>query len=77
MHTTVLHLQKKRFEKGFLAEIYSLCASERLMIYLHPIFSHFLQNYNFMINMETIPKFDTKSVIKFDISTKPTTWIGH
>ena len=34
-----------------------------------------------MINMEAIPKFDTKSVIKsdikFDISTKPTTWIGH
>ena len=33
-----------------------------------------------MINMEVIPKFDTKSVIKsdikFDISTKPTTWIG-
>ena len=31
--------------------------------------------------MEAIPKFDTKSVIKsdikFDISTKPTTWIGH
>ena len=31
---------KKRFEKGFLAEIYSLCASEWLLIYLHPIFSH-------------------------------------
>jgi hypothetical protein len=34
-----------------------------------------------MINMEAIPKFDIKSVIKsdikFDISTKPTTWIGH
>ena len=30
-----------------------------------------------MINIEAIPKFDTKSVIKFDISTKPTTWIGH
>ena len=34
-----------------------------------------------MINMEAIPKFDTKSVIKsdikFDISKKPTTWIGH
>ena len=30
-----------------------------------------------MINMEAIPKFDTKSVIKFDISTKPTTWIGQ
>ena len=34
-----------------------------------------------MINMEAIPKFDNKSVIKsdikFDISTKPTTWIGH
>ena len=33
------------------------------------------------INMEANPKFDTKSVIKsdikFDISTKPTTWIGH
>ena len=26
-----------------------------------------------MINMEAIPKFDIKSVIKFDISTKPTT----
>jgi hypothetical protein len=26
-----------------------------------------------MINMEAIPKFD----IKFDISIKPTTWIGH
>ena len=32
-------MQKKRFEKGFLAEIFSLCASERLLIYLHPIFS--------------------------------------
>ena len=30
-----------------------------------------------MINMEAIPKFDSKSVIKFDISTKLTTWIGH
>ena len=34
-----------------------------------------------MINMEAIPKFDTKSVInsdvKLDISTKPTTWIGQ
>ena len=34
-----------------------------------------------MINMEAIPKFDIKSVIKsdikFDISIKPTTWIGH
>ena len=34
-----------------------------------------------MINMEAIPKFDIKSVIKsdikFDISTKLTTWIGH
>ena len=34
-----------------------------------------------MINMEAIHKSDTKSVIKsdikFDISTKPTTWIGH
>ena len=30
-----------------------------------------------MINMEAIPKFDTKSVIKSDISTKRTTWIGH
>ena len=34
-----------------------------------------------MINMEAIPKFDIKSVIKsditFDISTKSTTWIGH
>ena len=33
------------------------------------------------INMEAIPKFDIKSVmkydIKFDISIKPTTWIGH
>ena len=28
---------------------------------------------NGMINMEAIPWFDTKS----DISTKPTTWIGH
>ena len=27
------------FIKGFLAEIYSLCASEWLLIYLHPIFS--------------------------------------
>ena len=31
--------------------------------------------------MEAIPKFDIKSVIKsdikFDISTKLTTWIGH
>ena len=34
-----------------------------------------------MINMEAIPMFDIKSVIKsnikFDISIKPTTWIGH
>ena len=34
-----------------------------------------------MINMGAIPKFDIKSVIKsdikFDISTKLTTWIGH
>ena len=30
-----------------------------------------------MINMETISKFDTKSVIKSDISTKLTAWIGH
>ena len=30
-----------------------------------------------MINMEVIPKFDIKSVIKFDISTKLTTWIGR
>ena len=34
-----------------------------------------------MINMEAIPKFDIKSVIKsdikFDISTKLTTLIGH
>ena len=34
-----------------------------------------------MVIMKPIPKFDTKSVIKsdikFDISTKPTTWIGH
>ena len=34
-----------------------------------------------MINMEAIPNFDIKSVIrsdiKFDISTKLTTWIGH
>ena len=34
-----------------------------------------------MINMEAIPNFDIKSVIrsdiKFDISTKLTTWIVH
>ena len=30
-----------------------------------------------MINIEAIPKFDIKSDIKFDISIKPTTWIGH
>ena len=30
-----------------------------------------------MINMEAIPKFDIKSDIKFDISTKLTRWIGH
>ena len=30
-----------------------------------------------VINMEAIPKFDTKSVIKSDTSTKLTTWIGH
>ena len=33
------------------------------------------------VNMEAIPKFDIKSVIKsdikFDISIKLTTWIGH
>ena len=27
--------------------------------------------------MEDTPKFDIKSVIKLDISIKPTTWIGH
>ena len=26
---------------------------------------------------EASPKFDTKSDIKYDISIKPTTWIGH
>ena len=30
-----------------------------------------------IINMEAIPKFDIKSDIKFDISIKGTTWIGH
>ena len=34
-----------------------------------------------MINIEAIPKFDIKSVIKSDIKfdnrTKLTTWIGH
>ena len=34
-----------------------------------------------MFYMDAIPKFDIKSVIKsgikFDISIKPTTWIGH
>ena len=30
-----------------------------------------------MINMETITKFGIKSDIKFDISIKLTTWIGH
>ena len=30
-----------------------------------------------MIDMEAIQKLDIKSDIKFDISTKPTTWIGH
>ena len=30
-----------------------------------------------VINMEAIPKFDPKSVIKSDIKTKPITWIGH
>ena len=34
-----------------------------------------------MINMKAIPKVDVKSVIKsdikFDISIKPTTWIGQ
>ena len=28
-------------------------------------------------DMEAIPKFDIKSVIKSDISIKPTKWIGH
>ena len=36
VNTTTTHVTtpfaKKRFEKGFLAEIYSLCASERLLI---------------------------------------------
>ena len=27
--------------------------------------------------MDAIPKFDIKSVIKSDISIKPTTWIGN
>ena len=40
LHICHYSICKKRFEKGFLAEIYSLCASERLLIYLHPIFSH-------------------------------------
>ena len=44
-------------------------------------FVAFSEYLNFMINMEAISKFDTKSVIKsdikFDISTKLTTWIGH
>ena len=30
-----------------------------------------------MFYMDAIPKFDIKSDIKFDISIKPTTWIGH
>jgi len=44
---------------------------------------NFVTKLRFMVwfNMEAIPKFDIKSVIKsdikFDISIKPTTWIGH
>ena len=30
-----------------------------------------------MFYMDAIPKSDIKSVIKSDISIKPTTWIGH
>ena len=29
---------KKRFDKGFSAEIYYLFASEQLLMYLHPVF---------------------------------------
>ena len=40
-----------------------------------------LPNSDLWFNMEAIPKSDIKSVIKsdisFDISIKPTTWIGH
>jgi hypothetical protein len=43
----------------------------------------FVTKLRFMVwfNMDAIPKSDIKSVIKsdisFDISIKPTTWIGH
>ena len=40
---------------------------------------NFVTKLKFMVwfNMEAIPKFEIKSVIKFDISIKQTTWIGH
>ena len=44
--------KKKRFEKGLLAEIYSLCASERLLIYLHPIFSQLKFKLEKMIGIQ-------------------------
>ena len=47
----------------------------------HTINLYFDNKIYSMINMEAIPKFDILSVInsdiKFDISIKPTTWIGH
>ena len=39
-HKLLLHFVKKRFDKGFSAEIYYLFASEQLLMYLHPIFLH-------------------------------------
>ena len=48
---------KRRFEKGFLVEIYSLCASERLLIYLHPILSHFFNYFMFSHFLERIQVF--------------------
>ena len=40
---------------------------------------NFVTELRFMVwfNMEAIPKSNIKSDISFDISIKPTTWIGH
>ena len=47
----------------------------------HTINSNLVTQLTVWFNMEGTPKSDIKSVIKsdikFDISTKPTTWIGH
>ena len=50
-------------------------------MFYHTINLNFGNKIYGMINMEAIPKFDIKSVIKsdikFDMSIRPTTWIGQ